>query len=95
MRTYRPNKEGKLELVLPAVRIGHERLNNNGPSRLSGSLVACEEHGTVPCCWVHNRGILIRCCRKCIEAHCQLTKACLRPNWDADAGMDHPDGHSY
>jgi hypothetical protein len=92
---WKVEKDGKLVPIWPEVKIGFERLNRNGPSKLSGSQVVCNEHGTRPCCWVNWRGILVRCCRKCILENCQVAKARLKSNWDGNGALDHPGGHSY
>jgi hypothetical protein len=90
------DRNGKLVPLLPEVKIGNERLNRNGPSQVGTRQIVCDEHGTRPACYVNTRGILIRCCRACIMAYCQTTKAVLRLNWDGGTtDMDHPDGHSY
>jgi hypothetical protein len=83
------NKEGHV-----VIRVGDERLNKAQTSRLSGRLLVCDEHGTMPYCYVHYRGELRLCCRKCILENCRLTTAVERPafkNYD-DGGhlMDHP-----
>lgn len=110
MTVYKPDKEGRLVALLPRVRVGNERLNKNGASRLSGKGVVCDEHGHVPYCFVSHMGMLVLCCRKCIVENCPLAKAQLKPNWLGDnegpAGpedpnsnqgpqMDNPVGHSY
>jgi hypothetical protein len=89
--TYGFNGAGKLVPILPEVKIGNERLNRNHTSRLSGRQIVCEEHGTHPTCYVNKNNILVKCCRLCIKAYCQLTKARAADNWDGGTTkMDHP-----
>lgn len=84
------DKMGRPVPLLPRVIVGHERLNRNGPSRLSGTSVVCNLHGTRPACRVNNRGVLVICCRSCIMENCEIVRAILRPNWDETRGaLDH------
>ncbi len=93
---YKFNKEGALVPDLPAVKLGNERLDRSGVSRLSGNQVVCNQHGTKRACRVFCHGIIVLCCRNCIMENCQLTKARMRPNWDECRGaLDNPVGHSY
>jgi hypothetical protein len=85
--------------IHPPVKIGNERLDRGGSSKLSNGFVACNEHGTARRVWVKFRGLLCACCRYCIVQNCELTQAVPRPNYSAEElespNMDHPDGHSY
>jgi hypothetical protein len=86
------DKQGKR--LLPAVKVGNERLNQQGQSKLAKGFVACEEHGTVPYCWVRNKGLLTLCCRFCILKYCQRTTAVFRSKSLTDADAN-PIGHSF
>ena len=84
------DKDGRK--ILPDVRIGNERVR--GQSSLGNKQIVCEEHGTVPQCYISWKGILTLCCRACIVKYCHRTTAVRRQRWD-ERLSEHPLGHSY
>jgi|HubBroStandDraft_1064217.scaffolds.fasta_scaffold638729_1 hypothetical protein len=74
------------------VKIGSERINHRAHSQLAKGFLVCENHGTVPTCYVKTPRGLALCCRACIIEHCKITEAVVRMNFEDYCGsdMDHP-----
>jgi len=72
--TFTVDKNGKSHRVLPAVRLGNERLSYDTSAVAGSGFIICQEHGTSPLAWVRAQRpiMLVKCCRLCIKEHCQL-----------------------
>lgn len=94
------DKEGKP--VLPAVLVGHERLDYSSSTLSGDRFAACSEHGTAPVVYVRTAKppMLLRCCERCVRQHCQITTAILQSEVlsldnATENDTENPEGHSY
>lgn len=85
--------DGEGKRILPAVKIGNERIERTSCSLSGPNFTICAQHGTVPAVYVRSTKprAIRRCCGHCIREHCKVTTAILQ----AISAVQHPNGHSY